>query len=266
MKRYWLQLVSLGVAVFFIAAVIRFPAELALHLLRDRVPAALAWQDINGTVFNATVSGLMVEAAAGRRIMLEKLEIRTSALSLLLGRLVMDMRALTLEGEVTGKVALRRAGWAVTGVAGSLPLQDLAALAPELAGMGAAGLLAFTADTLSGRYKQLPDAGRINMTVEDVRLDLLYADGELGSYSMEIRSGGAARLEGRLETLDSNALLGIAGELHASQDGSKLQFTGRAWASPVAPEQVQSILPLLGVVENGSARIQWTAELQPPSG
>jgi hypothetical protein len=261
MNRYWLRLVCLGLAVFIAAVLARFPAGLALDLLRGSIPPAVSWRLAEGTAFNATLHGLAVEVADHRYLLLETVKIQTSILPLLIGRMAMHIHARTPEGEITGKASLRPAGWTVPELQGYLPLQDLAGLAPELAGMGAAGLVVFSAKDVRGRYQQLPDTGSFHLAVENARLDLLYSGGELGSYSLEIRAGGAKPVEGELATLDNNALLHMAGAVNSSQDGTKLQFIGGAWVSPAAPEEVASILPLLGPIENNQARIAWAINL-----
>jgi hypothetical protein len=255
MNHHRWRLLGLGAAVFLLAVVIRAPADLVLILMRDRIPVPLVWEQVTGTVFDATISGVEVSLPRDRRIRLDSLQVRSALLPLLVGRLSINFHATCCNGNITGRAILRGDNWRLPEIAGDLSLGVLAGIAPETEAMGITGRIRFSGKDLSGTYRALPGTGIITLAAEDVGVDLLAAQTSLGSYTLELEAVGTEGIQGDVLTTTREALLLVTGKVNASPDGKRLNFNGRISTGVDATDEVRSILPLLGVVENGQVII-----------
>jgi len=261
MNKHWIRLGGMGLAVFLIAMVINFPAAWGLYLLQDRVPSSVKWQEVSGTVFDTSINHVEVILPGNRRAVLDNIEVRTSVLPLLLGRAMLEFRVRTGGEDIAGQARLRRAEWSIPLIEGVLPLELLTGVVPELGSLGMTGRIVFHGSGLSGKYEDLPGSGRLVVTVEDLRLDLIEADRPLGNYYADLEAGEETGIAGSVRTISTDAMLNIEGTIRSDPGGVNLHFIGKAWVDAGASDPVRSLLPLLGVVENDQATIDWQGTL-----
>lgn len=257
MDKRWLRLGGLGLLVFIAAFITNFPAVWTLHLLQGRVPASLAWEGAAGSAFYGTVSRLAVVFEGGRTLRLDNISFDTDLLPLLLGRIKTDIQAHAYDGTIAAAATFGRQAWEVERAEGDLALETLEGVLPEIAIMGLSGRTRFSSEDWSGAYQQLPETGRLEMIVEDLRVALIEAQQPLGSYTLVAGAAPDSGITFELATTSADALLIIEGEGRIDPATRSLQFNGHAAVHDNAPEPVKSLLPLLGPVDNGRAIISW---------
>jgi hypothetical protein len=255
MQQYALRLAGLGLAVFLVTFAIRFPADLALSLLRDRLPAIVSWQQVDGSVFDATLVNVELSVPGAGRLVLDRVELATSLAPLLLGRVSTDFRVYSRAGEMSGRTTLRRSGWSIDHIEGGLSLQALSGLAPVSGEMGMTGRVRLLGNGLSGGYQNMPYTGNLTLAAEDVGLDWLVTQGPLGSYAVELSVTKEAGIEGHVRTTSGEALLIVEAAVRSDPDMKRLQLTGVVSAGSNATREIRDILALLGTVKNDQVEI-----------
>ncbi len=261
MMQYRRRLLYAGLAIFLISFLIQLPADRVLHRYRDEIPVNIQWQQVTGTVFHPVFYNFSFRVSDTRSLLIESLDVRVSILSLLLGRLKLQFELVPDEGEVSGVVILNRDGWQLSQIEGTLPVQILSMLLPELNMFGPSGRIVFDGNALAGNYRRLPATGRFEANIEGLQLDQLKTHRPLGNYSIQLQTVDGGAVQGKIETVSADALLSVQGDLSMDPAGSTLRFTGQAWVAADAPDSVQGLLSLLGPIEQGRARIQWQAGL-----
>jgi hypothetical protein len=255
-----LRLLLGGVAVFLITLILHLPADRVLNLYRDRLPGNIGWQQLTGNIFNPSFSRLVINMSDRQSMLIESADIRISVLPLLVGRLKFRFTVKVDDGQVSGVAVLRRNSWQVPMIEGQVPLRAITAVLPA-AGMAAgSGQVNISGNQLAGPYQKLPIAGMMDIVVNQLQLDLLHPQ-PIGDYALKLQADEETGVNGRIDTLTSDALINVQAELKLDAVSNSLRIDGQARVASNAPDAVTSVLPLLGTVTDGIARIQWQTGL-----
>ena len=261
MMQYQRRLIFAGLAIFLVTLLTNIPSDRALQLFRDKLPAGISWHQVSGSAFHPVFYNLLVRTPAGREVLIESADLNVAILPLLIGRLKMQFILRLNDGEFSGTAILQQQSWQLPEIEGNVSLLMLAEILPELKLTGPRGRVIFSGNALAGEYRNLSVTGELKATVEKLQLDMLNTQRPLGDYSIQLQSGDNKILQGRIETVSTDAQLSVQGDLSLAPESKSIQFEGQAWASSDAPASVQSLLTLLGPVEQGRARIRWQTRL-----
>ena len=262
MKRRWLRLTILGLAAFVAALGFQIPAGWALYLAQGQVPVDLQWQGASGSAFDAHVERLGVSFPGGRQAVVGPVRLRTHILPLVTGGAPFDFRIQSGFGKASGSGQIAWGEWGVSEVRGQLALAELPTLVPQLEAADLNGRVLFRGENLAGDFERgLPRTGNLRASVEDLRVGLIRTEKPLGDYALQMQAAGKDGFQGKVRTVNDEALLGIQGEVHADLPGGVVRFKGQGWAAPGAPQNVADILPLLGEVQDGRVKIDWQRKL-----
>jgi len=257
MQQYQFRLGLLGLVVFIIVMLAQLPASWVLSWIEAGTSQRLLWQHASGSVFDARVGALTVDVAPDRRIVLEQIELDTSILPLLVGRLIFEFKGRVNNEEFSGRANLGWGKWRLHQVQGRISLEALASLLPELEIFGVRGDVLFRGDSLVGRYNQLPDTGSVDAMIDGLYLGLIQTREPLGSYTIKLHDNDAGQMSGALLTVGDDALLNFEVNINLSAENRNVAIQGQAWAGNNEAEAVQAMLPLMGPVQGNRARINW---------
>jgi len=249
-----------GVAVFLITLLLHLPADRVLDLYRDRLPTNIVWQQLTGNVFNPSFSQLVIKVSDRQSILIETADIHISVLPLLAGRLKFRFVLTVENGQVSGVAVLRKNTWQVPVIEGQVPLRSLTALLPAAGLAAGSGQVNISGNTLAGLYRQLPVTGAVEVIMNQLQLDLLHPQ-SLGNYAVKLQADEQTGVFGSIATLSTDALINIQAELKLDAVSNSLRIDGQARVASNAPDSIISVLPLLGTVTDGIARIQWQTRL-----
>ena len=263
MRRRWLRLSLLGVAVFGGALVLKVPAGWALYLADKRVPVDLEWHGASGTAFDARVERLAVTPPGGREVVVGPVDLRTHLLSAVTGSVPVDFRVRSPFGEASGRARLAPGEWRVPEVKGRLALAELPRLVPQLEVAGLEGQVLFRGQDLAGAFRDGPPrSGTLRASLDGLRVGLIRTERPLGNYALEMQAQGREGFRGKVRTVNDDALLGVQGEADTDLAQGLVRFRGQGWAADDAPQAVHDILPLLGQAREGRVRIRWQGRIR----
>jgi hypothetical protein len=225
--------------------------------MRDALPLELNWQFLSGSIFDATILGLSLKTDSGRVGYLEKVDLRTSTLPLLIGRIATDINAQSGNSRISGEAILGPVHWRIDAIEGEIDLGEISKMVSGLDYFGINGKLALSGDGLGGSYDSLPTGGNADIRINNLVLAIVNSTRPLGSYQVSIHSNNNEGMKGTIQTLPGRNQLYINGEV--TLDGSEKSAAIRAqgWTAADAEKPVEDLLPLLGRVENGKAQINW---------
>jgi hypothetical protein len=255
------RLLVAGLAVFLISLIIQVPADRLLYLFRDNLPATISWQSVSGTVFTPSFHNLVIYTTDNHRVLIESADLHISLLPLMLGRLKLQFNLTSPDSHVSGVAIVRRHDWEIPELEGRLALRTLSGLSPWLEMSGADALVSFSGNKLAGEFQRLPASGELKLMLEDLQIKMLGTEGPLGDYSLQLQTIEEAGVSGSVDTASADARLKIQGRLVLDPISRLLRFEGKASVAADAPESVASILPMLGPVTDGYARIDWQTKL-----
>jgi len=262
MRRRWVRLGLLGLAVFLVALIAQIPAGWGLYLLRDRLPVQIAWQGAAGTIYDAAIERLAVALPGGRQIVLGPVTVDPSLLPAVTGSVPVAFQIEGYDGQVTGTARMDLNGWHLPKVQGRLALGALPRLVPQLEAAGLSGGILFRGEDLAGAYRGLPTSGKLRATAEDLGVGLIQTERPLGDYALDLQLKSGSSLNGEIRTVADRALLGVEGTVQGSLGTGRLRFQGQGWTPDDAPQAIRDILPLLGQVRDGRVRIQWQGRIR----
>jgi len=257
MQQYPLRLGLLGLVVFIIVMLVQLPAAWVLSWMDGGPSQRLLWQYASGSVFDARVDTLAVSVAPDRRIVFKQVELDTSILPLLVGRLVVEFKGRINNEEFSGRANLGWGKWRLHQIQGRIALEALSSLLPELEIFGVRGNVLIRGEGLVGSYNQLPDSGSIDAKIENLYLGLIQTRQPLGSYSIKLDDSRDGEMTGALQTVGNDALLNFDVNINLNAQNRSVALQGQAWAGNNEAEAVQAVLPLMGPVQGNRARINW---------
>jgi len=257
---YRLGLLSAGLFAFFVTLFVNLPADRSLSLIRGMLPATVNWQRVSGTIFHPVFHQVNIRLADGRMLQLDGVDIVISPLQLLPGGKGMKTEVTLAGGNTVAWIKPGLGGWQLRSVAGDLFLYRLADLSPFVGGLGVNGHVTFKGSDIAGDYEGLLFSGELGISIVDMQLKQLDASGPLGNYTADLRIVDGT-VQGNVETSSADARLHLQGQLILKLSERTAGFTGDAAVSDSAPSSVYGMLPLLGPIENGRARINWQTRL-----
>jgi len=257
MQQYPLRLGLLGLAVFIMIMLVQLPASWVLSWIEAGTSQRLLWHHASGSVFDARVDTLAVSVAPDRQIVLEQVQLDTSILPLLVGRLVFEFKGRINSEEFSGRANLGWGKWRLQQIQGRIALQALSSLFPELEIFGVRGDVLIRGEGLVGRYNQPPESGSVDAMLENLYLGLIQTRQPLGSYSIKLDDSRAGEMSGALQTIGNDALLNFDVNIRLNAEDRSIALQGQAWAGNSEAEAVQGMLPLMGSVQGNRAQINW---------
>lgn len=250
MKRNRLKLVLLGIAVFLIGLIVKFPASIGVALATDFVPG-FSVGSASGTIWN----GRIEQAAIGMRSA-DTISWDLHAVKLLALRAAADVEIRLDNNTLTAHVAAAPGGTVtLDNLRGNLRLQTLSKLQLMPANF-ARGDVLLDIESLRMEEGRITEAtGRAQLT--GLRSDML-AGVPLGDYAGTLESGEAGI---QASFRDANAPLELQGTATLSPDGS---YTTRGTVRPTSdtPEQLRNGMAFLGRPDNnGRYSFQFSGRL-----
>ena len=211
MKKNWVRLSILGVIVFIVTFLVRFPADKLANLIQENSHAGIHWQSVSGTVLDAHVQGLVVNLQDNRALYIENIDLEVSLPTLLTGRINTQIHAYNQAGYVNGMLVLGLNSWSLRDLSGDIDLMHLQSAIPELGLLQAGGMLKLSVPLLSGDYHALPHSGSMVFTINGLQLGVIIDGQELGSYMLSASVNGEDGFRGILETIPEESQLFIEG-------------------------------------------------------
>jgi hypothetical protein len=252
-----LSLVLLGIFAFFFTILINFPAEPIAERLRENTLSDLNWQSMTGSIFDVEISGLSIKSKSGRNYYLDKLVLQTSVLPLLTGKIITHLSTQIEDAQVKAELEMYLNQWRLNQVDGTIKINDLSSLFPEISLIGIQGDVEIKGEGISGQYNSLPNTGKLDIRLKNLNLDLLQANQSLGNYSLLFTTVENTQMQGKISMLEGKHLLNIDAEIFLNIKEKNILVKGSAWAGEDASEPVSQLLPLIGKLENGKAQINW---------
>ena len=260
MTTYRLGLLIAGLFAFVLTLFVNIPADRSLSLFRGMIPSAVNWQRISGTVFHPVFHQVTIRLADGRMLQLDGVNIVISPLQLLPGGKGLKTEVMLAGGNTVAWIKPGLGGWQLHSVTGDLFLYHLADLSSFVGGLGVNGHVSFKGSDITGDYQGLLFSGELGISIVDMQLKQLDASGPLGNYTADLRIVDGT-VQGNVATSSADARLHLQGQLILKLSERTAGFTGDAAVSDSAPSAVYGMLPLLGPIENGRARINWQTRL-----
>jgi hypothetical protein len=260
MTVYRQRLLIAGLFVFLLTLLVNFPADQLFNLFRGRIPESVSWQQVSGTIFRPVFHQVNIRLANGRRLQLDSVDISFSPLQILPGANGLKTEVVLAGGRTVAWVKPGMAQLQINSLEGDLQLQGMAGLTPLVGGLGISGHIRFNGDALAVDYQGLPQAGELEISITDLMLKQLDASGPLGDYTTRLQVVDGI-IQGNIGTSSANAPLRIQGQLQVDIAGRTAGFNGEASVSDSASSSLYGILPLLGPIEAGRARINWQTRL-----
>ena len=260
MTAYRQRLLIAGLLVFLLTLLVNFPADQLFTLFRGRIPESVSWQQVSGTIFRPVFHQVNIHLADGRRLQLDSVDISFSPLQILPGGNGLKTEVMLAGGRTLAWVKPGMARLQINSIEGDLQLQGMAGLTPLVGGLGVSGYIHFTGDALDVDYQGQPQAGDLEISITDLMLKQLDASGPLGNYTARLHIVDGI-VQGNIGTSSVNAPLHIEGQLQLNIPERTAGFTGEASVSDTASSSLYGILPLLGPIEAGRARINWQTRM-----
>jgi hypothetical protein len=256
-SRNRLSLGLLGIPVFLITILINFPAEPIAERLRVNTLSTLNWQSMTGSIFNVEISGFSITTKSGRNYYLDKLVLQTSVLPLLTGRIITHVSTQIEDAYVKAELEMYLNQWRLNQVDGTIKMNELSSLFPEISLIGIQGELEIKGEDISGQYNELPNTGKLDLTLQSLNLDLFQTNRSLGNYRLLFTIVENTQMQGKISMMEGKHLLNIDADIFLNIKEKNILVKGSAWTGEDASEPVSQLLPLIGRLENGRAQINW---------
>ena len=261
MTAYGLRLCVVGVAIFLITLVIYFPADRALHILREHIPESIEWQQLDGSLFSPTFHNMTIRISDGRSLQMDRVQLRLSRLPLFTGQIMFQFDVGMDDGYIRGSVILNKSSWQIPQLDGDIALVSLTNIAPELEIAGVGGRAIFKGSRIAGDLQGRSVTGQLDLMIESLQLGMLNSEKPVGSYMLVLQGTEDKGIHGTLNTKPAEAQLSVQGQLALDLNLHDIHFEGRAGATGSATDAVRSLLPLLGNMESDQANIVWHTRL-----
>jgi hypothetical protein len=257
MKKYWIRLTILGAIVFLVTLSFRFPAAKVAVLIQENSLPGVQWQNVSGTVLDARVDGMVLTLQNNNKLYIERIDLDTSLPALLTGRISTRLYVINQGGSINGRLILGIHGWSFVDLTGEIDLDSLQSIFPELGLFETKGELEFFAPSLAGDYHTLPSSGSGTLIIRGLQFGVIMDEQLLGSYKLTVSTDEKDGFTAKLVTIPEESQLFMEGDGRYSPANKHMAFKGQGWAAENSPEEVKSLLPLMGEVRNDRVLIDW---------
>ena len=261
MTAYSLRLSVAGLVIFLLTLIVYFPADRALHILREHIPESIEWQQLDGSLFAPTFHNTTLRITDGRRLQLDRIQLHLFKMPLFVGQIKFQFDIEVGDGQIHGTALLNKSSWQIPKLDGDIALVSLTNIAPEMEIAGVDGRAIFKGSRIAGDLQGRTVTGQLELEIKSLQLDMLNTNKPLGSYTLALQGSETTGIQGSLSTTSTDAQLYIQGQLAVDLNVHDIKFDGRASAAKSAADAVISLLPLLGKMEGDQAHIEWHARL-----
>jgi hypothetical protein len=234
------------------------PARYAADWIKKHSTQTLNWQSVSGSVFDVSIYGLEIGTGSGRAIYLDRLDMQTSVLSLLTGRIHANMSAYSGRSVIDSKITFGIWHWAIDDLNGEVDLKELSRSIPELEILGLRGVLVLTGEDLKAAYDAPPNSGDLEIYIKGLGLAMVNYGQPLGDYQLSLDSMDEEVISGVIETVSTDSQVFMSGKVRLNGLVRTIDVRGQAWVAANAASDISEILPLLGRVANGRAQVNWS--------
>jgi hypothetical protein len=234
MKKYWIRLTILGAIVFLVTLSFRFPAAKVAVLIQENSLPGVQWQNVSGTVLDARVDGMVLTLQNNNKLYIERIDLDTSLPALLTGRISTRLYVINQGGSINGRLILGIHGWSFVDLTGEIDL-----------------------DSLACDYHTLPSSGSGTLIIRGLQFGVIMDEQLLGSYKLTVSTDEKDGFTAKLVTIPEESQLFMEGDGRYSPANKHMAFKGQGWAAENSPEEVKSLLPLMGEVRNDRVLIDW---------